>query len=112
MTTSFQEAVEAVAKRRKISEDEAALIVAEEYAEVATIEDEGYDESLLLDDADATEAWLREYAPAAGRTIKIDEDRSPAGVIQAQADRMEARRSGDRYRMLSKRTSMWLGMDR
>lgn len=111
MTTSFQDAVEAVAKRRKISEDEAALIVAEEYGEVATIE-ESYDESLLLDDVDATEAWLREYAPAVGRTIKVDEDRSPAGVIQAQADRMEARRSGDRYRELSRRTSLHLGMDR
>ena len=111
MSTSFDEAVEAVAKRRKISYEEAALIVAEEYGEVATIE-EGDDDGLLLDDVDATEAWLREYDISCGKVVRVDEDRSPAGTIQAQADRMEARRNGDRYRELSRRTSLHLGLDR
>lgn len=111
MTTSFDEACEIVAKRRKISYEEAALLVAEEYAEVALLEDES-DDSLLLDDVDATEAWLREYDQSCGKIVRVDEDRSPAGVIQAQADRMQARREGDRYRELSRRTSLHLGMDR
>lgn len=111
MSTSFDEACEAVAKRRKITYEEAALIVAEEYGEVATFEDES-DDSLLLDDVDATEAWLREYDMSCGKVVRVDEDRSPAGLIQAQAERMEARRTGDRYRELSRRTSLHLGMDR
>jgi hypothetical protein len=105
MSTSFQEAVEAVAKRRNISEDEAALIVAEEYAQVAAREDAGPDDG-LLDEVDEAEVWLRQHEVATGRPVPIDEERSPFGMIQAQADRMEAKREGDRYRELSKRTSL------
>lgn len=112
MSTSFQEAVEAVAKRRKISEDESALIVAEEYASVASIEEAEPDDT-LLDNEDEAELWLRDHTRRAPRrVVKVDEDRSPAGTIQAQADRMQARREGERYRELSRRASLHLGMDR
>jgi len=106
VSTSFQEAVEAVAKRRNISEDEAALIVAEEYGRLAAVEDQAVLSDVLLDDLDEAEVWLRQHEVATGRPVPIDEERSPFGMIQAQADRMEAKREGDRYRDLSKRTSL------
>ena len=110
MSTSFQEAVEAVAKRRKISEDEAALIVAEEYGQVAdyedTIEDRWGHTSSLLDEPDEADVWLRQHEAPSGRAIPIDEDRSAAGTIFAQAERMAAKADGDYYREMSKRTSM------
>ncbi len=112
MSTSFEEAVAAVAKRRKCSEDEAALIVAEEYQAVTLLEEAEPDVS-LLDDEDDAEVWLRDYSQACPvRIVKVDEDRSPAGMIQAQADRMQARREAERYREMSRRTSLHLGMDR
>lgn len=105
MSTSFQEAVEAVAKRRKISEDEAALIVAEEYGQVAALEEAGEDDE-RFDDVDEAEVWLRQHEVANGRPVPIDEERSAAGTIHAQAERMQAKREGDHYRDLSRRTSL------
>lgn len=103
MTTSFQEAVEAVAKRRNIHEDEAALIVAEEYGQVASIEEAEADDS-LLDEVDEAEVWLRQHEAPAGRPVPIDEERSAMGTMHALAERMAAKEEGDRYRELSRRT--------
>ena len=107
MATSFAEAVEAVAKRRKISEDEAALIVAEEYGQVADYED-GLDliiDKSKFDEIDEADVWLRQHEAPSGRAIPIDEDRSAAGTIFAQAERMLAKEEGDYYRELSRRVN-------
>ena len=104
MSTSFQEAVEAVAKRRKISEDEAALIVAEEYGQVAALEEAEPDDE-RFDEIDEADVWLRQHEAPSGRAIPIDEDRSAAGTIFAQAERMLAKEEGDYYRELSRRVN-------
>ncbi len=102
MSTSFEEAVAIVAKRRKISEDEAALIVAEEYATLTEIE-EADPEGRLLDAPDDAEVWLRQHEVVRGRPVPIDEDRSAQGTIFAQAERMAAKAEGDWYREMSRR---------
>jgi hypothetical protein len=102
VSTSFQEAVESVARRRNISEDEAALIVAEEYGAVAHVEEAPADEA-MLDEPDDAELWLRDHRPE-GRTVRvpIDDERSPAALVHATETVAAAKAEGDRYRALSR----------
>lgn len=102
---SYSEAVESVMRRRKCSEDEAALLVAEEYRAAVDYEELASPDH-LLDSEDEAEVWLRDHGQTTGKPVQVDEDRSPAGTIFAQAERMAAKADGDYYREMSKRTSM------
>lgn len=91
-------------KHKKVDLATAELMVAELYPSL-DLADSVPD--VAFDPIDADSIGLVYHPPVPeGRPVPIDEDRSPAGSLFAQAERLAAKREGDRYRQMSKGTSM------
>lgn len=99
---SFEEATTALAKKRRISYEEAELIVAEHY-DVYIKPDQ---EFIVFDDPDWVEPFNYSKPAPRGRVVRFDEELSPRAALNRErtvaADKME----GDRYRAMSRRTSL------
>jgi hypothetical protein len=107
---SYEDAIKIIMREHKVDEPTAALMVADIYPALTAADEEASRRARVDFDPIDSEALGLLYTPPApkGRPVPIDDDRSPAGAILAQAERMEAKRTGDHYRNLSKRTSMHL----
>lgn len=102
MAESFEEAVQTIMRSRKVDERTAELIVADIYPALHAW-DAGSRDDLAFDSVDDIEVPLYTPPVRRGRVVPIDDPRSPQGAIFAQAERLEAKRNGDRYRAMSRR---------
>lgn len=106
MAESFDEAVRILMRQHKVDEPTAALMVADVYPALVAF-DRDAEPGLAFDDVDAVDYGMTYTPPAKpGRVVPVDDERSPQGALVAQAERLAAKRSGDRYRQLSRGTSM------
>ena len=106
MAESFDEAVRILMRQHKVDEPTAALLVADVYPSLVAF-DRDAEPDLAFDDFDSVDVGVVYTPPAKpGRVVPVDEDRSPAGSLLAQAERLAAKRNGDRYRKMSQGTSM------
>jgi hypothetical protein len=103
---SYESAIQSIMRERRVDEQTAGLIVAEVYPALVAF-DRDAEPDLAFDDFDSVDVGVVYTPPAKpGRVVPVDEDRSPAGSLLAQAERLAAKRNGDRYRKMSKGTSM------
>lgn len=106
MTESYEDAIKIIMREHRVDEPTAALMVADVYPALAAF-DATSQPDIAFDPVDADSVGLVYHKPSpAGRPVPVDDDRSPAGAIFAQAERLEAKRNGDRYRSMGRRTSM------
>lgn len=112
MQESYEDAIRIIMREHKVDEPTAALIVADVYPALAAF-DASTQPDIAFDPVDAEAVGLVYHKPLpSGRAVPVDDDRSPAGAIFAQAERLAAKRTGDRYRKMSRATSMHSPEDR
>ena len=105
MSESYEDAIRIIMRQHKVDEPTAALMVADIYPALVSF-DRDAEPGLSFDDFDSVDVGVLYTPPAKpGRVVPVDDDRSPAGALFAQAERLEAKRHGDRMRSLSRRTS-------
>lgn len=104
MSLSYEEAIAAIVKGHSVSEETAALMVADIYPGLAD-ESQTIQDDIAFDPIGDAPLLYRAPLPE-GQPVPVDDERSPAGALAAQAARNEAAAEGDRYRRLSRRTSL------
>lgn len=106
MTESYEDAIRIIMREHRVDEPTAALMVADIYPALTAFDATSLPD-IDFDPLDTESVGIVYHKPLpAGRAVPVDDDRSPAGALFAQAERLEAKRNGDRYRQMGRRTSM------
>lgn len=103
---SYDDAVATIMRQQKVDHATAALLVAELYPRLASL-DEAVPEVAFDNPDEVAVEGVGVYHPPtpAGRVLAVDDEPSPAWAIEAQKARTAAQIEGDRYRAMSRRTS-------